>query len=224
MAAKIENDRKILINASRPLQSNGIATVLFLMLALVAFESFAEDDKKFYIECAISQGDSVDKVKQFYRVPVDPQKMTPPTPYRYQYHLEHYGIWVFFDDLMRVSSLRFDAPFRGRIGRIAIGDTADRLRSLRGEPNRQFSGLPDLTQEKKREQQVQALLKALPDPVPKYKVLEIFAEINRIWTGPIKYNTGWLYDPGRPSFVRYEIGPDDNRVQSILLNSCSPGW
>jgi hypothetical protein len=223
MAANIENDQNIPINASRSLPRKGIATILFLILALVAFESFAEDDKKFYTECAISQGDSVNKVKQFYRAPADPLKMAPPTPYRYQYHLEQYGIWVFFDELMRVSSLRFDAPFRGRIGGIAIGDTADRLRSLRGEPIRQLSGLPDLTQEKKREQQVQALLKALPDPVPKYKVLETFAEINRIRTDPIKYNTGWLYDPSKPSFVRYEIGPDDNRVQSILLNSCSPG-
>jgi ribosomal protein S18 acetylase RimI-like enzyme len=24
--------------------------------------------------------------------------MAPPTPYRYQYHLEQYGIWVFFDE------------------------------------------------------------------------------------------------------------------------------
>jgi hypothetical protein len=98
MAANIENDQKIPINASRSLRRKGIATILFLILALAAFESFAEDDKKFYTECAISQGDSVDKVKQFYRAPADPQKMAPPTPYRYQYHLEQYGIWVFFDE------------------------------------------------------------------------------------------------------------------------------
>jgi len=223
MAARIDSDRKIPSHASRSLPRMGIATVLFLTLALVSFESFAEDDKRFYTECAISQRDSVDKVKQFYGIAVDPSKMPQPSPYRYQYHLEQYGVWVFFDEGMRVSSLRFDAPFRGRIGGVAIGDTADRLRSLRGEPNRQLSGLPDHTQEKKREQQVQALLKALPDPVPKSKVLETFADINRIRTGPIRFNTAWLYDPNEPSFVRYEIGPDDNRVQSILVRSCSPG-
>jgi hypothetical protein len=32
----------------------------------------------------------------------------------------------------------------------------------------------ELTQLKKREQQAQAVLKALPDPVPKSKVLETF--------------------------------------------------
>jgi hypothetical protein len=223
MAAKTENDRKMPVNASRALQRKGIATVLFLMLTLVASESFAEDDDKFYTECTISKGDSVDKVRQFYRVPVDPQEMAPQIPYRYQYHLEQYGIWVFFDELKQVSSLRFDAPFRGRIGGIAIGDTADRLRSLRGEPIRRINGMPDITQEKKREKQVQALLEALPDPVPKYKVLETFAEINRARSGPLKWNTAWLYDPGEPSFVRYEIDPDDNRVQLILVNSCSPG-
>jgi hypothetical protein len=45
MAANIENDRKIPINASRSLQRKGIATILFLVLALVVVESFAEDDK-----------------------------------------------------------------------------------------------------------------------------------------------------------------------------------
>jgi hypothetical protein len=212
------------IRACRPWRREGVARVLCLMLALVfpAFESFAQDDKKL-TECALAQGDSADKVKQFYGIDVDPAKTAQPTPYRYVYHLEQYGIWVFFDEGMRVSSLRFDAPFRGRIGGVAIGDTADRLRSLRGEPNRQLSGLPDLAEQKKREQQVQALLKALPDPVPKSKVLATFADINRIRTVPLKFNTAWLYDPSEPGFVRYEIAPDDNRVQTILLRSCPPG-
>jgi hypothetical protein len=223
MGAKTENDRKMPSNASRSSHRKGNAVVLFLMLLFVASESFAEDDDKFYTECAISKGDSVDKVKQFYRIPVDPQEIAPPAPFRYQYHLGEYGIWVFFDELKQVSSLRFDAPFRGRIGGIAIGDTADRLRSVRGEPALQRMGLPDITQQRKREQQVQALLNALPDPAPKSKVLETFAEINRIRSAPPKWNTAWLYDPSEPSFVRYEIGPDDNRVQLILVNSCPPG-
>jgi hypothetical protein len=224
MAAKLGNDRKMPINASRSLQRKGIVTVLFLMLALATSESFAEDDDKFYTECTISRGDSVDKVKQFYRVPVDPQEMALPIPFsRYQYHLEQYGIWVFFDELKRVSGLRFDAPFRGRIGGIVIGDTADRLRSLRGEPIRQFRGLPDFTQQKKREQQAVAMLEALPDPVPKSELLAKLVEIGRMLGDPIKFNTAWVYDPNEPSFARYDIGPDDNRVQSIFVNSCSPG-
>ena len=190
------------------------------MVALVAFESFAEDDEKFYAECPISQGDSVNKVKQFYRIPVDPQMLGSPTTYRYQYHLEGYGIWVFFDEQLRVLSLRFDAPFRGRFGGIAIGDTSARVLALRGEPTRQLQGLVEGTQLKKREQQVQAVLEALPDPVPKSKVLETVAEINRIRTDPLKFNTAWLY--AKPGFVRYDISPDDNKVQSILANSCSP--
>jgi hypothetical protein len=227
MAAKVENSPKTRIDASRSLQRKGIATVLFLMLALVAFESLAQEDEKFYTECAIAQGDSLDKVKQFYRIPVDPQKSEPPTPYRYLYHLGQYGVWVFFDEQLRVSNLRFDAPFRGQIGGVAIGDAAARVLSLRGEPTHQLQGLVEATQVQMREQQVQTVLKALPDPVPKSKVLEIVAEINRIRTAPLKFNTAWVYgyppggDPTKPSYVRYEIGPDDNKVQSILLNSCS---
>jgi hypothetical protein len=49
------------------------------MLALVAFESFAEDDKKCDTECAISQRDSINKVKQFYRIPGDPPKLERTT-------------------------------------------------------------------------------------------------------------------------------------------------
>lgn len=58
----------------------------------------------------------------------------------------------------------------------------------------------DLTQLKKREQHVQAVLKSLPDPVPKSKVLETFAEIDPIRTGRIKSNTARVYDPDKTEF------------------------
>ena len=70
---------------------------------------------------------------------------------------------------------------------------------------------------------MRALLKVLPDPVPKSEVMETFTEIERIRARPLKFNTAWIYDPGEPGFNRYEIGPDDNRVKSILVRSCPGG-
>lgn len=50
MAAKIETTERYQVDASRWLQRKGIAAVLFLMLALVAFERLAEDDTRFCTE------------------------------------------------------------------------------------------------------------------------------------------------------------------------------
>ena len=58
MDAKIETTERYQVNASRPLQRKGIATVLFLMLELVAFESFAEDDTEILYRVHHPKGDS----------------------------------------------------------------------------------------------------------------------------------------------------------------------
>jgi hypothetical protein len=199
-----------------------IPSVLFLMLTFVVSESFAQDDTKFYTECAFSPGDSIDKVKQFYGVAAEPEitQNVQGGGHFYKYDLKQYGISMTLDDHMRVAGLRFAAPFRGRIGGIAIGDTADRVRSLRGEPTQQNRGAADLTPIKNRDQQIQVLLDALPDPVPKSEALKTFAEIKRIWNTPIKFNSQWVYDPGKRSVLYYEFGAEDNKVQTVAVHDC----
>ena len=101
-----------------------------------------EAEQELLTDCRISRGDPVEAVKAAYGVPYAPQKLERPTPAgtAYQYHFERYGTWVFFDDRLLVSSLRLDAPFRGAVQGVAIGDSADRLRAAKGPPVKQFQG------------------------------------------------------------------------------------
>ena len=102
----------------------------------------SEAEQELVTDCRISRGDPVEAVKAAYGIPYAPQKLERPTPAgtAYQYHFERYGTWVFFDDRLLVSSLRLDAPFRGAVQGVAIGDSADRLRAGKGPPVKQFQG------------------------------------------------------------------------------------
>lgn len=134
MVTDMAKRRKTPIDPTPVSPRTGIATGLILALALVTSAAFADDDTRFYTQCV--RGDSVDKIKEFYRLSADPQKLpsiVDRTSY-YLYHLEQSGIWVFFDETKQVSGMKFEAPFTGRVGDIGIGDTAGRVRLWRGEP------------------------------------------------------------------------------------------
>jgi hypothetical protein len=47
-----------------------------------------------------------------------------------------------------------------------------------------------------------------------------FADIKRIWNTPIKFNSQWVYDPGKRSVQYYEFGAEDNKVQMIAVCDC----
>lgn len=108
-----------------------------------------EREQELVTDCRISGGDSVDAVKAAYGVPYAPRKLERATPdgTAYQYHFERYGIWVFFDDRLLVSSIRLDPPFRGVVQGVAIGESTDHLRAEKGTPVRQFQGLPMIRKE-----------------------------------------------------------------------------
>ena len=101
-----------------------------------------DDEQALLTDCRISRGDPIEVVKTAYGVPYAPQKLERKTPAgtAYQYHFERYGIWVFFDDRMLVSSVRLEEPFRGAVQGVAIGVSSDRLRAAKGAPIRQFQG------------------------------------------------------------------------------------
>jgi len=197
--------------------------ILVSMLALAPVVSLAQNDHSPLTSCRLSQGEPVTTVKQLYGIADGPKEMEHTTPggTSFQYHLEEYGVWVFFDNRMLVNSLRFDAPFRGKIAGVAIGDTSDQVRSVNGEPARQIRGLPDSAEFRARDEHIHEILNALPDLTPKAQVAETFKEISHIQSAPVEYYTAWLYNPGRPSFVRYDISPKDNRVRTIFIGSCS---
>lgn len=108
-----------------------------------------------------------------------------PAGTAYQYHFERYGIWVFFDDHLLVSSVRLDEPFRGAVQGVAIGDSSDRLRVAKGSP---------------------------PSQSQAFGVVSGGA--------PPVFSTAWVYAPGSPSFVRYDVL--DDKVRSIVSYSSAP--
>jgi hypothetical protein len=193
------------------------------LLLLNQRASFAQSELAFVKTCPFSKGDSVTKVKEFYGIASDPQKtgQTLPGTAFYQYYFPQYGVWVFLDDHLLILSLRFDRPFSGKIGGIAVGDRKEDVRLAKGEPARQFQGFLDSDAMENRKQRKQDILSALPDPTPKKQVLDAFAQITRIDELPSEFAMAWVYNPGQQSFVRYDIGATSNKVQVIIANSCA---
>jgi hypothetical protein len=200
----------------------GVA-VLACLFALHHSASFAQSDAAFLKACPFVKGDPIAKVKEFYGIASDPEKLSKVTPgmTSYQYHFEQYGVWVFLDDRLLVNSVRFDRPFAGKIGGVAIGDDKDAIRHVKGGPPRQFQGVPDSDALQSRKQRKLDLLNALPDAAPKSQVIDAFVETARIDAQPITFTTAWAYNAGKPSFVRYDLGSEDDKVQSIIADSCA---
>ncbi len=121
--------------------------IFTLTVLLFAFQdaAFSQDDSMFRLRCSLNKGDTVDKVKKFYNISSDPKKWDRPTPggTAYQYHFPEYGVWVFLNPNLQISSLRFDRPFAGKIGDVAIGDTKDDVLRIKGKPGSESDGLPD---------------------------------------------------------------------------------
>lgn len=147
-----------------------------------------DPNSELLINCPLSKGDSVDKVKEFYKISSDPQKLDKITPAGtvFQYYLPRYGTWVFFDNRLVVSGVRFDAPFYGAIHGVKIGANENDVRSLMGPPANTF--------------QSPQIVPAIGGPKPV---------------------TAWVYEPGTPAFVRYDML--DGRVHTIFASSCATG-
>jgi len=155
-----------------------VPRIAFAALALSAAQAFAQQ------ACPLHQGDSVDAVKRYFNVDSPPQPMKTVTPggSAYQYHFADRVVWVFFDENQRLTVLRFERPYSGKIGGIAVGDSREQVRRALGEPHRTIEGPKG------------------PDPS--------------------RRTTGWVYKPGAPDFVRYDIVADDV-VKAIFSGRCS---
>jgi hypothetical protein len=190
----------------------GFAGVLLLGQPLAA----AEPDADLMNTCPFAKGDSITKVRAFYGTSAEPRKMGTAA---YQFHFQQYGVWVFFDSDFLVASLRFDPPFGGKIDGVAIGATKDEVRAAKGEPTRQFQGMPDTEAAEARKQHNLDIVNALPDPAPKKQVLDAFAEIARLDAQPAAFMSAWIY--GQQPFVRYDFATKNGTVRMIFTNSCA---
>ncbi|ALF86582.1 MULTISPECIES: hypothetical protein [Ralstonia solanacearum species complex] len=84
----------------------------------------------------IKLGDTVDEVKRALGTALDPEPIDQPNPMlpkKKQLRLKTKGIWVFFEK-DRVTTYRVDAPFKGSIGGVHIGDDIVTLTKQLGNP------------------------------------------------------------------------------------------
>lgn len=192
-----------------------LVTALVFVFQIAAF---GQDDSAFQLRCSLQKGDRVDKVKKFYKISSDPERWARPAPSgaAYQYHFPEYGVWVFFDSNLHISSFRFDHPFAGKIGGIAICDTKDQVLRIKGEPERKSEGLTDQEAHEKRRRVESEIINALTDPAPKQMVIKAFQEITQVDASPPVFCTAWIYNVGAPAFERYDFGSLSGNVQTIL--------
>ena len=190
---------------------------LLVCLASLAAPAGAQD-------CPTREGDSIDAVRKQYGLSADPAPLARNTPggSAYQYNLVERGMFIFFDAGGRVASMRFNRPFRGKIGGVAVGDSKDAVRKLRGEPNSTMpQAMPDMYDLEDRRRRKTALIEALPDPAPKAEVRRVFDDMAKIDLQPIRYLVGWVYKAGSPNFVRYDFGSPNDTVQIVFARSCA---
>jgi hypothetical protein len=202
--------------------------ILGALMPILGVCAFAQTpvDEKFLTSCPFTRGDSITRVKAYYQTEAEPTRMSTAlsaSPTIYQYHFPDYGVWVFLDASLQVQSLRFEAPFRGSVGGIAVGASADDLRRQKGEPLRTFQGFPDNENIKQRKAKKQQALDALADPAPKDKVRALFDEFARIDSAPLVWGAAWMYGVSNTAgWQRYDVSPTTNKVTIVLAGSCNP--
>jgi hypothetical protein len=80
-------------------------------------------------------GDTVDKVKEAYNTPLDPEPSDSSTQRGgTQLRLKTKGLWFFFNKEGKIYTIRLEAPFRGAINGVKIGDTAAKMMKVMGPP------------------------------------------------------------------------------------------
>jgi hypothetical protein len=91
-------------------------------------------------------GDTVDKVKDTYKTPLDPEPSDSPTQRGgTQLRLKTKGVWFFFNRDGKIYTIRIEAPFHGTINGVKIGDTAAKMMKVLGQPAKTpkpFAGVP----------------------------------------------------------------------------------
>ena len=176
--------------------------------------------------CGVGKGDSIAMTKQFYGVSDDPLPFHKPSrlpgnnlPGSY-YRFTDIGVRVFFDPQGVVDTVRYDAPFSGSLDGISIGVKRDAMIASKGQPDREFEGM--LSMDKNElDEKIQGIVNSTPEPISKDDLRSVLAQIDALKK---KYatvrNRAYVYR-GDNRFVRYDVNPVTDRVQTILTDYCS---
>jgi len=95
--------------------------------------------ERFDDACPIRLGDTWQHVSDVMNVANSPEPfLVDGRPKGFHCQFETHGLWIFLDDKLHVRSIRFDAPFRGHVDGIAIGETAANVLHIKGRPDRKW--------------------------------------------------------------------------------------
>lgn len=106
---------------------------LISILILITSSLYAQYPKTDGIPIVI--GDSIAQFQAAFETKLEPESYeTPGNKGGYTLRLRTKGVWAFFDKEGKISTIRLDAPFKGNISGIKIGDTLLTLKNKLGDP------------------------------------------------------------------------------------------
>ena len=82
----------------------------------------------------IRHGDTVEKIQDAYKTTMVPEPFKTPDDGSRGLRLKTKGVWFFFDKSGKIDNIRLDAPFKGSVNGVKIGDSTARMREVLGEP------------------------------------------------------------------------------------------
>jgi hypothetical protein len=133
-------------------------------------------------------------------------------------------MYIFFDTSLQVQSLRFEAPYVGKIGGISVGMFLSKMKQIRGEPVRPaYQGFLDSFDRQRKQEMRKQSVNELPDLVPKSQVVALVEELTKQLTAPPVFMQAYSYGNSTSGglWSRYDVSPTTDKVSIILSNSCS---
>jgi hypothetical protein len=82
----------------------------------------------------IQVGDTLDKVQDVYKTTMVPEPVQSIHEGEKGLQLKTKGVWFFFDKDGKIETIRLDAPFKGAVNGVRIGDSTAKMRQVLGEP------------------------------------------------------------------------------------------
>lgn len=110
--------------------------VLFCTLVFLAAVAQAQMPKAEGIPIKI--GDTVRDVQKAYSTAMEPESVAVGTKKEDQLRLKTKGVLVVFDKQGKVTLIRLEAPWRGNLGGVKLGDRRSQVESIFGAPGKKM--------------------------------------------------------------------------------------